>query len=117
VGQLGLVLLVIFGISSSSFAQKTSCQKLTADLTSMQNAQKALLASFVKKNKMLAESLEAHSEKVDSKTSLKLKRSADVFRQHEIREAQLVERFEKASAQLIGQVQECLDASSRLSSR
>lgn len=84
----------------------------------MQNAQKSLLATFIRKNEMMAAVLDQNAErmeiKIEQRQTLKLsdlnslKNSADAYRNHESKEKELIKKFEKAAANLIGQVQKCL---------
>lgn len=111
------VVLVVFGVSLSAFAQtdKVDCPKLISDLHGMQKAQQTLMKSFVKKNDTIADALDGMAKDQRNLNGLTLKRSAQTFRQHEIREAQLVSRFETASSQLLDQVEICLMKDTRLS--
>lgn len=125
------VVLLGFGVSLSAFAQtnkqnsmkesdkivpqKVDCPKLISDLQGMQKAQQALMKSFVKKNDTIAEALDGLAQDQRNLSGLTLKRSAQTFRQHEVREAQLVSRFETASSQLLDQVEICLMKDTRLS--
>lgn len=84
----------------------------------MQAAQKQLLHSLSQKNEMMATVLDQNADKLEKTLSQRraLKRtdlrslriSAKAFRGHEKRESALVARFEKASAELLEQVQACL---------
>lgn len=115
------VLLVGFGVSFSVLAQASSqnltvdCPKLVSDLHGMQQAQQVMMKSFVKKNDTIAEALDHMAKDQRNLNSLTLKRSAQTFRQHQVREAQLVSRFETASSQLLDQVEQCLMRDTRLS--
>jgi hypothetical protein len=84
----------------------------------MQAAQKQLMGSFIRKNDTMAQVLEQNANRLEAqmnrqrsmkRSDLKaLRVSAQTFRGHDEKERALVARFEKASAQLLGQVQECL---------
>jgi hypothetical protein len=116
------VLLVGFSVGLSVLAQASSqnltvdCPKLISDLQGMQKAQQAMMKSFVKKNDTIADALDHMAKDQRNLNGLTLKRSAQTFRQHQVREAQLVSRFETASGQLLDQVEQCLMRDTRLSS-
>lgn len=85
----------------------------------MQQAQHQLLTSHSSKNELLANTLNRHAEyleqvlandrQVKKSHIQKLRLSAKAFHLHENRELQLIQRFEKASDQLLGQVQACIE--------
>jgi len=114
-GKLGF--LIAFFFSFSAFAN-TNCAEFADDLKSMQAAQKQLLTSLAQKNEMMAMVLDQNADKLEKnmsqrralkKSDLKsLRISAKAFRGHDKRESALVARFEKASADLLDQVQICL---------
>ncbi len=120
-GILSFFSVLIF--SSFVFANSNSsqCRDLIHDLQAMQSAQKELMRSFSQKNEMMAVVLEQNADKFEksltSRRALKrsdfssLRVSARAFRGHEQRESALIERFQKASEQLMEQVQSCLSQS------
>jgi len=116
------VLIFFLSLSSLSFAATNlsadNCASLVKDLKAMQAAQKQLMGSFIRKNDTMAQVLEQNANRLETEMnkqrSLKrsdlkaLRVSAQTFRGHDEKERALVARYEKASAQLLGQVQECL---------
>lgn len=85
----------------------------------MQQAQHQLLTSHSSKNELLSETMIRHAEQLEQilatdrpikKNHIQnLRLSAKAFQQHEDRESRLVQRFEKASDRLLGQVQACME--------
>lgn len=112
-----IVFLMVMGFLGG-FAQAGTCKDLGADLAAMQAAQKELLNSFVNKNDSMASSLDAFafefSKKEEEKMRIStvdiaaLRKSAEAFRHHKTREANLVNRFEKASQDVVSKIQACL---------
>jgi hypothetical protein len=119
-----LVFLLSIFISVSSFAAAPKCEELTQDLKAMQAAQHQLLSTLGQRNDMMATVLDQSAEKLEkimsrSRTLRKsdlsvLHVSARTFRSHEKRESVLIEKFEKASAELLNQVETCLASSNSL---
>jgi hypothetical protein len=109
--------VVVFLFSLSSMAS-IKCESLTKDLRAMQAAQKQLMASFIRKNDTMAQVLEQNAKRLEAQMAQRrsMKRSdlralrvaAQTFRGHDEKEKALVARFEKASTQLLDQVQQCL---------
>jgi len=95
-----------------------TCSDLILELQAMQAAQSSLLKTFVSKNETMAESFDQVAaelkERKQKKESIKnkdiaaLSKSAEAFRGHGEREAKLVQRFEKASQDLVKQFEVCL---------
>ncbi len=89
---------------------------MAADLKSMKTAQTQLLTSMVNKDLALARSLDLQAENVQknrvysAKLVSSLKRSADNLRDHHKSESKIIDRYEKLTAQLLGQVIDCLTA-------
>jgi hypothetical protein len=124
VKKVGLILLLwgfaMLSNAASNLIQKPlkTCAQLSKDLVGMQNAQKSLLATFVRKNEMMAAVLDQNAlrmeTKIEQRQALKLsdlhslKNSADAYRNHEAKEKELVNKFEQASSSLIGEIQKCL---------
>ncbi len=112
-----ILFLVVMGFLGG-IAQAGTCKDLGSDLAAMQSAQKELLKSFVNKNDSMASSLDAFafefSKKEEEKMRISavdiaaLRKSAEAFRNHKQREASLVNRFEKASQEVVAKVQSCL---------
>ncbi len=117
--QIFVAVGFMFSAGGLSAADK-SCAALATELKSMQQAQHQLLSSIGQKSTSMAETLDWHANHlnkvIDSQTKVKkadlklIRSAANAFRQHEVRESDLVERFEKASVQLLDQVQSCLKA-------
>ena len=122
---MGMKTGVVFFLFSVSVlaAPSKKCETLAKDLKAMQAAQSQLMSSFIRKNDTMAEVLEQNADRLDHKmtTQRSLKRSdlealsvsAKAFRGSDQREQALVNRFEKASAQLLDQVRECLEKDKR----
>ncbi|MFN7825301.1 MAG: hypothetical protein ACK5P6_08065 [Pseudobdellovibrionaceae bacterium] len=95
-----------------------TCSDLVLELHAMQAAQSSLLKSFVSKNETMAESFDQvatelkvrkqKKESIKNRDIAALSKSAEAFRGHGEREAKLVQRFEKASQDLVRQVEICL---------
>ncbi|MFN7454468.1 MAG: hypothetical protein ACK5RO_07390 [Pseudobdellovibrionaceae bacterium] len=95
-----------------------TCSDLVLELHAMQAAQSSLLKSFVSKNETMAESFDQvatelkvrkqKKESIKNRDIAALSKSAEAFRGHGDREAKLVQRFEKASQDLVRQVEICL---------
>ena len=112
--------VVVFLFSSFTWAATNAdqCSALVKELKAMQSAQKQLMSSFLRKNETMAQVLEQNAHRLDAemtrhrsikRSDLKaLRVSAQTFRGHDEKERALVSRFEKASAQLLVQVQDCL---------
>jgi len=108
---------VVFLFSISSLAS-IKCESLVKDLRAMQAAQKQLMSSFIRKNDTMAQVLEQNAKRLETQMAQRrsMKRSdlralrvaAQTFRGHDEKEQALVARFEKASTQLLDQVQQCL---------
>lgn len=115
-GSLGFFTALLFSVSALAAAPK--CEELSQDLKAMQEAQKQLLQSLSRKNEMMATVLDQSAEKLEKilthnrtmkKSDLSgLHISARAFRNHEKRETALIEKFERASGELLDQVQGCL---------
>lgn len=113
--------VLILGILSSFDAQaaKNRCDHLVQELKAMQQAQHQLLTAHSSKNELLSETMIRHAEQLEQilatdrpikKNHIQnLRLSAKAFQQHEDRESRLVQRFEKASDRLLGQVQACME--------
>ena len=96
------------------------CGDLIHDLKAMQSAQKQLLQSLGQKNQIIATVLDQNAEKLEKIMSHQrtLKRSdlsslhisAQAFRCQAKRETALIAKFERASDELLGQVQSCLSS-------
>ncbi len=134
VGALLSVLVLGFLSNSSGNASSTvvsqsgnssnKCENLIQDLKSMQGAQKELLQSFMKKNETMAEVLDQQADRLEKNLVLhqSLKKydlspmhvSAEAFRSHRVKEAQIVDRFGKASGELLEQVKACLAVNSKI---
>ncbi len=119
-----MALSLLFTADSNASASK--CASLVQELQAMQKAQHQLFQSFSQKNGTVARTFDQHANQLDKKLAQQgklkksdlqvLKQSANAFRGHELRESNLVQRFEKASQQLFDQVQSCLEAKSDLAS-
>jgi hypothetical protein len=121
--QMGLKtgIFVLFFSLSGMAAER--CDSLVKDLQAMHEAQKQLMASFIRKNDTMAVVLEENADQLENKmminrsikkTDLKsLRISAQTFRSHDEKEQALVSRFEKASGKLLGQVADCLTKDQR----
>jgi hypothetical protein len=123
-GFLGVLVSILVSIflSSVGFAAANltanKCENLIQDLKSMQAAQTELLSSFMKKNETMAEVLDQHADRLEKslilhqslkKTDLRsLHLSAEAFRGHQQKETAIVDRFGKASNDLLDQVEACL---------
>lgn len=119
-GVFAILLFISHVTATAASAGKSdrTCASLVKDLKAMQTAQKQLMASFIRKNDMMAQVLEQNASRLETQMakqrSLKrsdlkaLRVSAQTFRGHDEKEQALVARFEKASSQLLVQVQECL---------
>lgn len=103
---------------SNTVLANTNCMELSEDLKAMQAAQKQLIQSLSQKNEVMASTLDRTADKLERNSSQRknIKKSdskslrivAKAFRGHEKRESALVARFERASAELLDQVQVCL---------
>ncbi len=124
-----ICILVGFHLLAGSLAnadERKTCADLIQDLKAMQQAQQQLFYSFDQKTTSIATTLDLHSENLQKaqkkygklkKTDFKgLNRSADALRNNQAKEAELIARFEKASSQLLDQVQSCLEKNTRISS-
>lgn len=110
--------VLVFLFSLSSMAASNKCETIAKDLKAMQAAQKQLMATFIRKNDTMAHVLEQNANRLETqlvqRRSLKrsdlsaLRVAAQTFRGHDEKEQALVNRFEKASSQLLEQVQKCL---------
>lgn len=122
--KLGLILL-LWGFlnvadASSNLTSKPAktCNELSKDLEGMKNAQNSLLSTFVRKNEMMASVLEQNASKMEAKIEQNqgikisdihsLKNSAEAYRAHDLKEKELVSKFEKASENLIQEIQKCI---------
>lgn len=113
-------------LTADSQASQKKCSELVQELQAMQKAQSQLLSSFSQKNGTVAEVLDQHADQLQKKMSRQgklkksdietLKRSANAFRGHEVREGNLVMRFEKASQELLNKVESCLSEKSEIAS-
>lgn len=116
---IGLGFSIVFFFSFSVFASSPKCDELVADLKAMRIAQKQLLLSLSGKNEMFAMVLDQNAKKLEKTMGVRrvikksdlqiLHVSARTFRNHQERESALVDRFEKASSDLLDQVQVCLE--------
>ena len=116
--------LLLFLLSSAAHATNNKCENLAQELKAMQQAQHQLLESRAAKGELLSETMDQHAAQLEKilASSHQIKRghiqnlrlSAKAFRGHENREAQLIQRFEKASDQLLDQVQACLSSKGEL---
>ena len=93
--------------------QTVTCQQVRQQLQGMQEAQAALLKSFVSKNLAMAETLDEHAKRLKksdkrSKQVKSLRDSADSFREHHQREAKLIARFEQASREVLQLAAKCI---------
>jgi hypothetical protein len=114
-GKLGFIAAILLALPSIAASK---CDDLIQEIKSMQNAQKQLLQSLSQKNEMIATVLDQNADKLEKKMTVQralkksdlysLRVSAKAFRNHEQRESALIERFEKASAELLDQVQTCI---------
>jgi thioredoxin-related protein len=123
-----VVIMIVFHLAALSLAQaeEKNCAELSQDLRAMQNAQHQLLAAFEQKTAGLAATFDIHAENLQKalkrsgslkKTDFQgLRKSATALRKHQIKETDLVTRFEKASALLLDQVQACLAKTPSISS-
>lgn len=119
---LGILIAGLWGNEGQAsvplVAPKASdCRALVKELRAFQNAQSSLMRGFVQKNETLAETLDLYSAQFQKrKGTLKkgdyasLTQSADAFRAHGQREANLVGRFETSSGALLDQVAQCLES-------
>ncbi len=115
--------VLVFLFSLSSLAASNRCDSLAKDLKAMQAAQKQLMSSFIRKNDTMAQVLEQNADRLETqliqRRAMKrsdlqaLRVSAQTFRGHDAREQALVDRFEKASGELLDQVQKCLSKDER----
>jgi hypothetical protein len=106
-------------LESRSTSNTHSCNQVMKQLEMMNLAQKSILDSMLKKNEVLASTLdhyandfERRDQKILHSDLLSLRNSAKAFRKHEAREQKLVNKFEEQAAQLITKVNVCLDVSS-----
>ncbi len=89
---------------------------MAADLKSMKAAQTHLLTSMANKDLALARSLDLQAENVQknrvysAKLVSSLKRSANNLRDHHKNESKIIDRYEKLTTELLGQVIACLTA-------
>lgn len=96
----------------------TDCRALAQELRSFRKAQTSLIRGFVQKNETLAETLDLYSSQFQRRKGGALKKqdfaslrqSADAFRAHGQREANLVGRFETSADALLDQVAQCLES-------
>lgn len=115
--------ILVFLFSLSGMAASNKCETFAKDLKAMQVAQKQLMATFIRKNDTMAQVLEQNARRLETqlvhRRSLKrsdlnaLRIAAQTFRGHDEKEQALVNRFEKASASLLEQVQKCLTKDER----
>lgn len=113
--RVGFIFSLFFSVTVLASNQ---CAELAEDLKAMQTAQKQLLQSLSRKNGTMASVLDQNAQKLEKKMKTQralkrsdlnpLKASANSFRGHERREAQIIEQFERASDSLLDQVQVCL---------
>lgn len=113
-----------FFFNLSAQAGSSKCQSLVEDLKAMRSAQSQLLQSLGERNEMFAKVLDQNAEKLENTMTVRrsLKRtdlqglhvSARTFRQHQTQEKALIRRFEKASSELLDQVQSCLQSRQEL---
>ena len=120
-----VIIAVFFHLAAMSLAQaeEKNCADLAQDLKAMQGAQHQLFSSFGQKNSGLAKTFDLHAENLQkalkrngklSKSDLRgLNRSATALRKHQVKESDLIARFEKASSLLLDQVQVCLEKSEK----
>jgi hypothetical protein len=121
--KMGVVLLFISLFGRAQAKASLQCENLNRDLRAMQAAQSQLMSSFAQKNQTMALVLEQNADRLENKMtqirSLKhsdldaLRVSAQAFRNYEEKEKALVERFEKASAELLSKVESCLERESK----
>lgn len=98
--------------------ESQECSQVIKQLQMMSLAQKSLLDSMLKKNELLASTLdhyasdfESRGQKIKRGDLASLRNSAKAFRKHEIREQALVEKFETQAEKLIAKANTCLDDS------
>jgi hypothetical protein len=117
VGKIGVYTVIFLLFSLPSFALQ-NCNALSRQLNAMVRAQKSLLQSMVKKNDVLANTLDQYAQDFKSQGGIKksdiksLHQSAKSFRGHSRRELILVKRFESKTNQLIAKISACLKARS-----
>jgi hypothetical protein len=117
VRQLGFLVGFLFSIAAFA-SPSEKCQDLAQDLQAMQSAQRQLLTSLSQKNETMASVLDQSAESLQKNISARkplkksdlqsMRMSAKAFRGHEKRETALIQKFEKASSELLDQVQVCL---------
>jgi hypothetical protein len=102
--------------------QSQDCNKLIIQLQMMTSAQKSLLDSMLRKNEMLASTLDLYADdfqnrgqKIKRGDLASLRNSANAFRKHEIREQSLINKFEAQASKLIAKTNQCLDESRKSS--
>lgn len=98
--------------------QSQECTRVIQQLQMMSFAQKSLLDSMLKKNELLASTLDHYAndfenrgQKIKRGDLVSLRNSAKAFRKHEIREQALIEKFESQAEKLIAKANICLDES------
>ena len=111
-----------FAASVKPESLQQDCGRIVKQLELMNLAQKDLLNSMVKKNELLADTLdhfaddfESHGRKINRGDLISLRNSAQAFRRHETREVNLVQKFEFQAEQLIKKTNYCLDESTKSS--
>lgn len=124
----GFLLMLGLHVVAGSLANagEKTCAELIDDVKAMRQAQSQLFNSYDQKTSSIATTLDLHSENLQKaqkkygrlkKTDFKgLNRSADALRKNQLKEANLIARFEKASSQLLDQVQSCLEKNTTISS-
>ncbi len=93
----------------------TDCSEIVENLRAMRKAQSSLMNTLVKKNDSMAETLDLYAQRLSksqgnvTKTEIVgLRKSAQSFRKHGVREQGIVRRFEAISAQLMARLEVCL---------
>lgn len=98
-------------------AEVMDCSEILENLRAMKKAQAALMTTLVKKNDSMAETLDLYAQKLSKSQGAVtgaeisgLRKSAQSFRKHGVREQGIVQRFETISAQLLTRLETCLQS-------
>jgi Skp family chaperone for outer membrane proteins len=108
--------------ASASKITSSNCADLVNDLQTMKKAEKSLMQTMVNRSDAMADTLNKYADdfnelksqnkKIERKEILSLRRTAETFKDHKQREEVLVQRYQKASDQLLREVASCLGATS-----
>ena len=114
-GLLITLFVFLLGMSDAYASNAPSCRELKAELVAMKDAQQQIMGSLVSNHETFATSLEEFSSVVadakkgsEQKIAEQMEESAMAFRNRGLKGKQQAMKLDKATADLIKRVSECL---------